>query len=115
MQSYDGAEPARFVVAQALRSVEARLNLLAARAGLSYTLTTHSHERAVRVTASHGVTLVAQRPLPDPCAPNPPVNSAVDSVIYSQAAVDEYSALRFVLKPELRLRLIFQGRLCHYR
>lgn len=65
----EGPERPGAGAAQALRSVEARLNLLSARAGLSYTLTTHSHERAVRVTASHGVTLVAQRPLPDPCAP----------------------------------------------
>jgi len=44
-------------ISQALRGVEARLKLLAARAGLSYTLTTVSHEREVRVATSHDVTV----------------------------------------------------------
>lgn len=42
---------------QALRGVEARLKLLAARTGLSYTLTTISHEREVRVATAHDVTV----------------------------------------------------------
>jgi len=56
-------------ISQALRGVEARLKLLAARAGLSYTLTTVSHEREVRVAThqrqlQHNVTAQATLDMP---------------------------------------------------
>ena len=42
---------------QALKGVEARLKLLAARGGVGYTLTTVTHEREVRVATSSDVTV----------------------------------------------------------